>query len=102
MIVIFVTCADEDEAQKIAEKLIQDHLAACVHIMPPHQSLYRWQGKIERAMECNILIKTQAHLFAPICDEILKLHSYEVPALFSLPVENCHEAYKVWLAEQTR
>jgi periplasmic divalent cation tolerance protein len=101
MILVFITCATEPEAQKIGETLVEQNLAACAHIMPPHQSIYRWQGKIERATEYNLLVKTQSHHFEQIRKTAQQLHSYEVPAIFSVPVTHVSNPYLNWLVEQT-
>lgn len=101
MILIFVTCVSEAEAENIAKLVIDKNLAACAHIMPPHKSIYRWQGKVEQAAECNLLIKTQSHHFDAVRDTVIQSHSYEVPAIFAMPVTHIHEPYADWLRAQT-
>ena len=101
MIFILVTCADATQAEVIAHKLVEDRLAACVQIMPPHKSVYRWQGKVESAAEVNILIKTQSTLFDAVKGAVLALHSYEVPLIASWRAEDVHEPYQEWLLAQT-
>lgn len=101
MIFILVTCADNEEAKTIAHALVEERLAACVHIMPPHNSVYRWQGKLEQAQEVNILIKTQSHLFESVGARVRALHSYEVPCIVSWTVEKGHPPYIEWLVQQT-
>ena len=102
MIFILVTCADTPQAEKIAEKLIAERLAACVHIMPPHQSIYRWQGKVERTVEVNLLIKTQSTLFDAVKAAVLDIHNYDVPCIVSWRAEDGHGPFLDWVSEQTR
>lgn len=101
MIFILVTCADAAQAQAIAHKVVEDRVAACAHIMPPHQSVYRWQGKVESAAEVNLLIKTQSALFEAVKATVLDIHSYEVPCIVSWRAEEGHAPYLEWLAAQT-
>jgi periplasmic divalent cation tolerance protein len=101
MIFILVTCAGRDEAQTIAAALVDERLAACVHIMPAHTSLYRWQGKVEQAEEVNILVKTRAERFESVRERVVALHSYDVPCIVSWVADNGHAPYLAWLAEQT-
>lgn len=100
MISILVTCADEAEATRIADHVVEHRLAACAQIMPPHRSVYRWQGKIERAAETNLLIKTEDALYPAIRDAVTALHSYTVPAIIAWPATAVNEPYAQWLAGQ--
>jgi len=96
-----VTCADAAQAEKIAHKVVEDRLAACAQIMPPHKSVYRWQDKIEVGTEVNLLIKTQMALFDAVRTAVLGIHSYEVPCIVSWRVEDGHGPYLEWLTAQT-
>lgn len=101
MIFILVTCADAAQAEAIAGRVVEERLAACAHVMPPHRSVYRWQGKIERAEEVNILIKTRAERFEDVRRAVLAMHSYEVPCIVSWPAAQGHGPYMDWIVEQT-
>jgi periplasmic divalent cation tolerance protein len=101
MIFILVTCADAAQAEAIAGRVVEERLAACVHVMPPHRSVYRWQGKVERAEEINILIKTRAERFEDVRRAVLAMHSYEVPCIVSWAVTQGHGPFMDWVAEQT-
>lgn len=101
MIFILATCTDSAQAEAIGRTLVEQRLAACAHIMQPHRSIYRWQGKVETAQEVNLLIKTRAPLFEDVRKAVVALHSYEVPAIVSWPVSAGHEPYLAWLTEQT-
>ena len=101
MIFILVTCADTAQAEDMAYKLVEDRLAACVQVMPPHKSVYTWQGQVQSAAEVNLLIKTQSTLFDAVKAVVLRMHSYEVPCIVSWRVEDGHRPYLEWLAAQT-
>ncbi len=101
-IFIYVTCASREEADKIADALVDAKLAACVNIMAAHESVYRWQGKIEKAAEIGILIKTRNDLFEAVKDKVLALHSYDCPCIASWPIEKGHAAYLDWIKAETR
>ncbi|HZU45194.1 MAG TPA: divalent-cation tolerance protein CutA, partial [Terriglobales bacterium] len=85
--VVITTCGTEEEAQKIARELLERRLAACVNIISPIQSIYRWQGKVESATEWLLLIKTTAEQFAALRDAIRELHSYDLPECIMVSVE---------------
>lgn len=102
MIFILVTCADAAEAETIARAVVEKQLAACAHVMAPHTSLYRWQGRVERATEVNVLIKTQSTLFDAVKAEVLAMHGYEVPGIVSWRAEDGHGPFLAWVSEQTR
>ncbi|MFP4208194.1 MAG: divalent-cation tolerance protein CutA [Wenzhouxiangella sp.] len=93
------TCADEATAERLARKLVEARLAACVSIGAPVRSIYPWQGRIEVEREVALTIKT-----APVCVEALKRfiaehHDYDVPELLISPVTDGTEDYLQW-AEQ--
>jgi len=77
----FVTCRDEKEARKIAEKAVEKRLAACANIIPSIESHYRWRGKLENASEAMLILKTRENLREQLSAEIKKIHSYELPAI---------------------
>jgi periplasmic divalent cation tolerance protein len=95
--IVLCTCADREQAERIADRLIEQHLAACVNIVPGVQSIYRWQGTVESAAEVLMLIKTDAAHSNRVQSTISSLHSYEVPEFLILPVSGGSEAYLAWL-----
>jgi periplasmic divalent cation tolerance protein len=99
-LVVFCTCENESQAQHIAEALVDARLAACVNILPPLQSIYRWQGKVERAEETLLLIKTVPERFIALRDRITELHTYETPEIIAVPVADGSQKYIAWLREQ--
>jgi periplasmic divalent cation tolerance protein len=100
---IVTTTADKrEELEAIAERLLADQLAACCQIVGPHTSLYRWQGKIEKATEWMCLIKTRRDLYAAVETTIKVLHSYEVPEIIATEIDLGNESYLRWLFEETK
>ncbi len=95
--IVLSTCADREEAERIAQALVEQRLAACVNILPGVQSVYRWQGAVERAAEVLMLIKTSPAHLGKVQSTIAALHSYEVPEFLVLPISAGSEAYLAWL-----
>jgi len=100
-IVVFVTCGSEEEALKIANALVEEHLAACVNLISPVRSIYRWEGKIWDEKEWILFIKTQKERFGELETKIKSLHSYSVPEIISLPIVEGSSSYLKWLKEST-
>ncbi|MGZ3536333.1 MAG: divalent-cation tolerance protein CutA [Thermodesulfobacteriota bacterium] len=100
-IVVLVTCGSEEEALKIANALVEEHLAACVNVIAPIRSIYRWEGKIWDEKEWLLTIKSQSHRFAELEKKVKSLHSYSVPEIVSLPIGEGSSSYLNWLVEMT-
>lgn len=96
-IVVLVTAADVAEASKLAEMLVEAKLAACVQVLPPMQSVYRWKGTIERATEILLIAKTERAKFEEVERQVLKIHSYETPEIVALPITAGSAPYLEWL-----
>ena len=101
-IVVFLTAASGEEAARLADMLVGAHLAACVQILPEMESVYRWQGKIERQAEVLLLAKTTKEKFEELEREVRALHSYEIPEIVAVPLAAGSTPYLKWLAESTR
>ena len=99
--ITFVMAANEDEAEKIAMALVEEKLAACVNIVGPVRSIYRWHGEIENASESMLVIKTSRRHFSRIERRVHELHSYEVPEVVAVALAAGSEPYISWLAEST-
>ena len=99
--VVLVTCGSEEEATKIANSLVEERLAACVNIISPVRSIYRWEGKIWDEKEWMLIIKTQKKRFEELEKKIKSLHSYAVPEIIALPVVEGFASYLKWLEEMT-
>jgi periplasmic divalent cation tolerance protein len=91
--IILTTAGSQEEAGKIAHALVEQRLAACVNIVPRIESVYRWQGKVEKAQEWLLLIKTQAELFERVRDAVKELHSYDLPECVMLEVSAGSQEY---------
>lgn len=91
-----------EEAERIAAVLVERRLAACVQIVGPVQSIYRWEGAVEQAEEWLCLIKTVADQYPAVEDAVRKLHSYECPEIIATPIVAGSENYLAWLGDQTR
>lgn len=99
-ILIFTTCASEEEARRIARALVERRLAACVNIVTNLRSVYRWKGALEEQSECLLLIKSRRDLFDGLRAAIEALHSYELPEVIALAVVEGSEAYLGWLERE--
>lgn len=97
---ISTTAASEEEANAIARLLVEKRLAACVQVIGPITSHYRWQGKIETAGEYLCLAKSTAALYPEIEEAIQATHSYEVPEIIAIPCLAGSKEYLAWLAEE--
>jgi len=100
-IVVLVTCGSEEEAAKIANGLVDEQLAACVNIISPIRSIYRWEGKVWDEKEWLLIIKTQRRRFAELEKKVESLHSYSVPEIIVLPIAEGSTPYLKWLEEMT-
>ncbi|MGC2398185.1 MAG: divalent-cation tolerance protein CutA [Acidobacteriaceae bacterium] len=91
------TCADLEQAERIARHLVEHRLAACVNLLPAVRSIYRWQDAVESATEILLIIKTDSARSRDVQIAVEQLHSYEVPEFLVLPVAGGSEAYLAWL-----
>lgn len=99
-IVVFMTASNGEEAARLADMLVGAHLAACVQILPEMESVYRWQGKIERAAEILLLAKTTRSKFEELEREVRALHSYDTPEIIAVPVVAGSTPYLEWLSQR--
>ena len=100
--VVLVTCGSEEEAAKIANSLVEERLAACVNMISPVRSIYRWEGKIWEEKEWMLIIKTQKISFEDLEKKVKSIHSYSVPEIIALPVVEGSASYLKWLEETTK
>ena len=100
-IVVFMTASNGEEAARLAEMLVGSNLAACVQILPEIESVYRWQGKIERQSEVLLLAKTKKTKFDELEREVRALHSYDTPEIIAVPVTAGSAPYLAWLMQSS-
>jgi len=99
---VLTTCETKDQAEKIAEDLVDRKMAGCVQIVGPITSIYRWKGQIEKAEEWLCLIKTKAELFLDVEKIIIQNHTYETPEIISTPITAGNKEYFQWLKNEVR
>lgn len=99
--IVLVTCASIAEARKIARKVVEKKLAACANILPGVESIYRWKGKVERAREVLMILKTSAARLPELEREVKRLHSYDVPEFIVLPIAAGSKEYLRWIGGNT-
>jgi periplasmic divalent cation tolerance protein len=96
-IIVLVTTANRQEAERIAQRLLEAKLIACANIVDSVTSNFRWSGRTEKAQECLILMKSRRDLFEKLAETVKTLHSYEVPEILALPIVDGSKAYLDWL-----
>lgn len=96
------TATSREEANTLASELVSRRLAACVNILGPVSSIYRWQGEVEHSEEFLLLIKSSEAQVSQIQEAIRELHSYKVPELISFTIESGLESYLAWIAAAVR
>jgi periplasmic divalent cation tolerance protein len=98
-IVILITARNLTESRKIARHLVRLELAACVNIVHPIRSVYRWQGKVEDSKETLLVAKSTRGLFREIAMEVKKVHSYATPEIICMPIIDGAHDYLIWLGD---
>jgi periplasmic divalent cation tolerance protein len=101
VVFVYTTWPTTVEAEKAGRALVERRLAACVNILPGMISHYRWEGKVERAEEAVMLIKTRALLADDVERAVRELHSYSMPAILVIPIESVERSYLGWLLAET-
>ena len=97
---VYTTTDDRREAEKIAVRLVELRIAACVQIVGPIRSIYRWKGVVESTEEWLCIVKTEDALYERIQKTIAEMHHYEIPQLLALPVLRGSEDYLNWMREE--
>lgn len=99
--IIYVTTANEKEAEKIANILVEERLSACANIFPI-RSIYRWKGQVEKDTEVAMFVKTKSELVDDVVKRIKESHSYDVPCIVSLSIEKGNKDFLNWIDESTK
>ena len=95
---VLMTAGNAAEAARLAEMLVGAQLAACVQILPPMSSVFRWEGAIQRQNEVLLIAKTDRSRFEDVEREVRALHSYETPEIIALPITAGSLPYLKWLS----
>jgi periplasmic divalent cation tolerance protein len=98
---VITTISSKLGAEKISEALIKERFSACVQIVGPINSIYRWKSKIEKTKEWLCIIKTRKALYKKVEKSIKKTHPYKVPEIIAIPITETSRDYSKWLAEET-
>jgi periplasmic divalent cation tolerance protein len=96
-IIVFVTCESKEQAEKIAESVVTDKLAACVNVLPGIRSCYVWERKLTWSDEVLLIMKSTRGRFGQLQEKVKSLHSYEVPEIVSMPIQEAFDKYLAWI-----
>ncbi len=102
VVLVLTTIPSTDQGEAIARALIDERLAACVNVLPPMTSFYRWKGVVERDTECQLVVKTTRDRVAAVDARIRDLHTYELPELLVLAADDGGRQYLEWVRAATR
>lgn len=97
---VYISTPNADTAQLIAEKLIENRVAACVNIFPQIVSVYEWEGKIRSEPESVLIVKSEMRCYANIEQVVLAHHPYECPCIVALPIQDGNAKYLKWISGQ--
>lgn len=100
-IVVLITASSREEADRIARRLVEDRLAACVNVVPQVRSLFVWEGKLSQENEVLLVVKSRRARFQQLATAVTRLHSYRVPEIIALPVVMGSADYLRWVSEST-
>jgi periplasmic divalent cation tolerance protein len=98
---VLTTLPGDADAGAFAQTLVEDRLAACVNLLPLMESVFRWEGRIDRDTERQMLIKTSHERVPALWERVRALHPYDVPEFIVLPIVDGNAAYLKWLGEST-
>lgn len=98
-VIVLTTVGADFDARALAHALVELRFAACVNIVPRIESIYRWEGKVSEDGEQLLLIKTMEDRLAPLREELLRRHPYDVPEFVVVPIAETSDAYGAWLLE---
>ena len=102
VISVYAIFADADEAERIGRAMVEERLAACINILGPVRSIYRWKGEVETADEVAAIFKTTEERAGDLIARIAALHSYDVPCVVAWPIDKVLGAYADWVEDSTR
>jgi periplasmic divalent cation tolerance protein len=100
--IVLVTCGSTTEARNIGRAVVEKKLAACANILAAVESIYRWKGRVDRAREVLVILKTAAGCLRKLEREVKRMHSYHVPEFIVLPVVEGSREYLEWVRDSVR
>jgi periplasmic divalent cation tolerance protein len=100
-LIVFTTLPDQESARNLARQLVEARLAACVNVLSPCQSVYRWQGRLNEDGEVPLIIKTSAARYDRLEAFVRDQHPYEMPELVALDITRGLPGYLAWLSDET-
>jgi periplasmic divalent cation tolerance protein len=101
-LLVFTNLPERAAAERLADALVEKQLAACVNILAPCRSVYRWKGALQHDEEHPLLIKTTSERYAALERELREGHPYELPEIIAVPIERGLPAYLDWVAAETK
>jgi periplasmic divalent cation tolerance protein len=102
LVLVYVTAPTARAAERLGSAVVEEGLAACANVIGPVRSVFRWNGKIERAREAVLILKTRKSRVAALTRRIKTLHSYTVPCVVALPILDGNAAFLAWIGAETR
>ncbi len=100
--VVYITCANIEEAKKIGREIVEKRFAACANIIDKIDSFYWWEGKLQEDKEALIIAKTRSSLVNELIKKVKDIHSYECPCIVTLPVLEGNTDFLEWIIEETK
>ena len=101
VVTLLVTAPKREEALALARRVVEESLAACVNVVPGVTSIFRWKGELNEEEETLLILKTSSERRARLIERVAELHSYEVPEVLALSVDDGWPPYLEWVAECT-
>ena len=101
-IVLFITTATTNEAQRISKVLLEQKKVACVNIVPRVSSLFWWENKLDSAHESLLIVKPKASLLNEVVELVRKIHSYDIPEIIALPIVGGNQDYLEWIGKEVK
>jgi periplasmic divalent cation tolerance protein len=100
-VIVLTTLPADADGRALGRTLVDERLAACVNLLPPMDSVYRWEGQVEHDTERQVIIKTARERVSALWERIRELHPYETPEFVVLSIQDGSDAYLRWLGEST-
>ena len=101
-VLVYITCRNMEEAERVGESLIQARLAACVNIIDGMRSMFWWEGKVDQDQETVLLAKTQVGLVGRLTDKVKSVHSDDCPCVVAVPIIDGNPDFLHWIQKETK